>query len=71
MAEVEEFATVDEIAQRLNVNPPTVSSWILRSELRSVRVGARRVRIRARAQEPGPLPGLARSAAGLAGAPAG
>jgi excisionase family DNA binding protein len=40
------FVTVAEIAEWLKVNQQTVRNWIDRGELRAVRVGARRVRVR-------------------------
>jgi excisionase family DNA binding protein len=42
----DEYLTVAEIATLLKVNPESVRNWINRSELRAVRVGRRRVRVR-------------------------
>lgn len=42
----ETFLTVMEVAETLKLNPQTVRNWIDRGELRAVRVGSRRVRIR-------------------------
>src|SRR5947209_7855029 len=42
----DEFLTVAEIGESLKVNPQTVYNWIERGRLRSVRVGARRGRVR-------------------------
>lgn len=44
--EQEEYLTVAEIATRFKLNPQTVRNWIDAGELRAVRVGARRVRVR-------------------------
>jgi excisionase family DNA binding protein len=41
-----EYLTVAEVAERLRVNQQTIRNWIDRGELRAVRVGARRVRVR-------------------------
>lgn len=41
----DELLTVQEVAERLKVNPQTVRNWIDRDELQATRVGARRVRI--------------------------
>ena len=48
MAEVDEFLTVKQVAEQLQVNPQTVRNWIDRGELLAVRAGQRRVRIRSR-----------------------
>jgi excisionase family DNA binding protein len=40
------FLTVDEVATQLKVVPQTVRNWIDRGELRHVRIGARRIRVR-------------------------
>src|SRR5207245_737152 len=45
-AAVDRYLTVAEVAELLRLNPQTVRNWIDRGELRAVRVGARRVRIR-------------------------
>src|SRR5437588_702753 len=42
----DEFLTVADIAELLKVNQQTVRNWVDRGELRVVRVGARRVRVR-------------------------
>lgn len=42
----ETLLTVAEIAEWLKVNPQTVRNWIGRGELRAMRVGSRRVRVR-------------------------
>jgi excisionase family DNA binding protein len=44
---VDEFLTVAEISERLKLNPQTVRNWIDRGELSAVRLGSRRVRVRA------------------------
>lgn len=44
---MDEFYTVNEVAKLLKLNPQTVRNWIDRGDLPAVRVGARRVRIRA------------------------
>ena len=51
MAESDEYLTVNEVAERLKVNPQTVRDWIDRGELEAVRVGSRRIRARLRALE--------------------
>jgi len=43
----DEFLTVAEIAERFKVNQQTVRNWIDNGDLPAVRVGARRVRVRA------------------------
>lgn len=43
----ETFLTVGEIAARLRLNQQTVRNWIDRGELAAIRVGPRRVRVRA------------------------
>lgn len=43
----ETFLTVAEIADQLRVNQQTVRNWIDRGELAAIRLGARRVRVRA------------------------
>ena len=43
----ETFLTVAEIAERLRLNQQTVRNWIDRGELAAIRVGPRRVRVRA------------------------
>jgi excisionase family DNA binding protein len=43
---VDEFLTVNEVAQTLKLNPQTARNWIDSGKLPAVRVGARRVRIR-------------------------
>ena len=43
---MDEFATVQEVSERLKVNPQTARNWIDRGELPAVRVGSRRVRVR-------------------------
>lgn len=45
--EHDEFLTVAEIAEWLKVNQQTVRNWIDRGELVGIRLGARRVRVRA------------------------
>jgi excisionase family DNA binding protein len=40
------FLTVAEVAELLKLNQQTIRNWIDRGELRAVRVGQRRVRIR-------------------------
>ncbi|HEX4011725.1 MAG TPA: helix-turn-helix domain-containing protein [Solirubrobacteraceae bacterium] len=45
--DLDEFLTVAEIADRLKVNQQTVRNWIDRGELSALRIGTRRVRIRA------------------------
>lgn len=40
------FLTVAEVAELLKLNPQTIRNWIDRGELRAVRVGERRVRVR-------------------------
>jgi excisionase family DNA binding protein len=40
------FLTVVQVAERLRVVPQTVRNWIARGQLRAVRVGPRRVRVR-------------------------
>ncbi|MGO9751567.1 MAG: helix-turn-helix domain-containing protein [Solirubrobacteraceae bacterium] len=44
---MDELLTVAEVAERMKLNPPTVRNWIDRGELPALRVGSRRVRIRA------------------------
>jgi excisionase family DNA binding protein len=46
----DEFLTVDEVAERLRVNPQTVRNWIRAGKCPAVKVG-RRVRIRRSALE--------------------
>lgn len=41
----DKLLTIDEVAERLKVNPQTVRNWISRGELPETRVGARRVRV--------------------------
>jgi excisionase family DNA binding protein len=41
-----EFLTVDDVAELLRMNPQTIRNWIDRNELPAVRVGSRRVRVR-------------------------
>jgi excisionase family DNA binding protein len=43
----DEFLTVAEIAERLKMNEQTIRNWIDRGELPAVRLGARRIRVRA------------------------
>ena len=43
----ETFLTVAEIAEQLRLNQQTVRNWIDRGELAAIRLGARRVRVRA------------------------
>jgi excisionase family DNA binding protein len=43
----ETFLTVAEIADQLQLNQQTVRNWIDRGELAAIRLGARRVRVRA------------------------
>jgi excisionase family DNA binding protein len=43
----ETFLTVAEVAEQLRVNQQTVRNWIDRGELGAIRLGARRVRVRA------------------------
>jgi excisionase family DNA binding protein len=43
----ETFLTVAEIAEQLRLNQQTVRNWIDRGELSAIRVGPRRVRVRA------------------------
>jgi excisionase family DNA binding protein len=43
----ETFLTVAEIADQLRLNQQTVRNWIDRGELAAIRLGARRVRVRA------------------------
>jgi excisionase family DNA binding protein len=43
----ETFLTVAEIAEQLRLNQQTVRNWIDRGELFAIRVGPRRVRVRA------------------------
>jgi excisionase family DNA binding protein len=42
----ERHFTVADIAELLRVNPQTVYNWIDRGQLKAVRAGARRVRVR-------------------------
>jgi excisionase family DNA binding protein len=42
----DEFLTVQEVAELLRVNQQTVRNWIERGQLRALRVGTRRVRVR-------------------------
>lgn len=42
----ESFLTVSDVARLLQMNEQTVRNWIDRGELRAVRVGSRRVRVR-------------------------
>ncbi len=42
----EELLTVEEVAKWLKVNPQTVRNWIDRGDLRALRIGTRRVRVR-------------------------
>jgi excisionase family DNA binding protein len=46
MTEREEVLTVDEVAEWLKVNELTVRNWIDRGQLRALRAGQRRVRLR-------------------------
>ena len=43
---MDEFLTVNEIAELLKLNPQTVRNWIDERSLAAVRVGPRRVRVR-------------------------
>jgi excisionase family DNA binding protein len=43
----ETFVTVAEIAEQLRLNQQTVRNWIDRGELSAIRIGPRRVRVRA------------------------
>lgn len=43
---IESYLTVAELAEALKINQQTIRNWIDRGELRAVRVGPRRVRIR-------------------------
>ena len=43
----ETYLTVAEIAEQLRLNQQTVRNWIDRGELSAIRVGPRRVRVRA------------------------
>jgi len=41
-----EFYTVDEVADKLQVTPPTVRKWISQGDLLACRIGGGRLRIR-------------------------
>lgn len=41
-----EFYTVDEVAKKLQVKPPTVRRWISEGDLLACRIGGGRLRIR-------------------------
>ena len=43
----DELLTVAEVAERFKVNQQTVRNWIDRGELAGLRIGSRRVRVRA------------------------
>ena len=48
-AEPDELLTVKEVAKQLKLNEMTVRNWLERGELAGLRLGSRRVRIRASA----------------------